>query len=165
VPTAEVAGGRIRYELGGDGPAAVLTAGGRLAFADVGVLAEQLRPVLRLLEWDRRNTGASDLYLEKASEQKRWADDLAGLIRQLGLAPAWLLGGSAGARVSYLTAVHHPDVVRGLVLWSISGGAFASQYLGYNYHVPYITAALAGGMSAVAATPFFAHRTPARQGS
>ena len=42
-------------------------------------------------------------------------------------APAWLLGGSAGARVSYLTAVRHPDVVRGLVLWSVSGGGYGAK--------------------------------------
>jgi pimeloyl-ACP methyl ester carboxylesterase len=161
VPNAEIAGRRICYELAGDGPVAVLTAGGRLAAADVAALAAGLSPRLRLLEWDRPNTGSSDLYLDRASEQMRWADDLAELLRLLDLAPAWLLGGSAGARVSYLTAVRHPDVVRGLVLWSVSGGAYASQFLGFNYHVPFITAALAGQMAAVAATPFFAERIAA----
>jgi pimeloyl-ACP methyl ester carboxylesterase len=161
VSSAEIAAGRIHYQLAADGPAAVLTPGGRLALADVDLLAARLRSRLRLLEWDRRNTGASDLYLGKASEQNRWADDLAELLRQLDLAPAWLLGGSAGARVSYLTAVRHPEVVRGLVLWSVSGGPYASQFLGFNYHVPYITAALAGGMAAVAATPFYAERIAA----
>jgi pimeloyl-ACP methyl ester carboxylesterase len=153
-----IAGGGIHFELRGTGPAAVLTPGGRMAVADVASLAGCLRPHVSLLDWDRRNTGASDLYLGRASEQLRWADDLALLLRELDLAPAWLLGGSAGARVSYLTAVRHPDVVRGLVLWSVSGGPYGSQYLGYNYHVPYIQAALLGGMPAVATTPFFAER-------
>jgi pimeloyl-ACP methyl ester carboxylesterase len=161
VSIAEIAGSRICYELAGDGPTAVLTPGGRMAAANVALLAARLRPRLRLLAWDRRNTGASDLYLDPASEQTQWADDLAELLRLLGLAPAWLLGGSAGSRVSYLTAVRHPDVVRGLVLWSVSGGAYGSQFLGFNYHVPYINAALAGGMAAVAATPFFAERIAA----
>ncbi len=161
MPTSEIGGGGIRYEVAGDGPVAVLTPGGRLAAADVAGLAARLRPQLRLLEWDRRNTGASDLYLGRTSEQMQWADDLADLLRRLGLAPAWLLGGSAGSRVSYLTAVRHPDVVRGLVLWSVSGGAYASQYLGFNYHVPFITAALAAGMDGVAATAFFSERIAA----
>jgi pimeloyl-ACP methyl ester carboxylesterase len=161
VPRTEIAGGGIRYELAGTGPAAVLTPGGRMAAAEVDALAGCLRPKLTLLDWDRRNTGASDLYLDRVSEQQRWADDLALLLRELDLAPAWLLGGSAGARVSYLTAIRHPEVVRGLVLWSVSGGTYGSQYLGYNYHVPFIQAALAGGMEAVAATPFFAERIAA----
>jgi pimeloyl-ACP methyl ester carboxylesterase len=44
------------------------------------------------------------------------------------------------------------------VLWSASGGAYGSQFLGFNYHVPYILAAQRGGMAAVAQTPFFAAR-------
>jgi len=46
----------------------------------------------------------------------------------------------AGCRVSVLAAIRHPQVVRGLALWSVSGGAYGSQVLGYQYHVPYIQA-------------------------
>lgn len=158
MPIAEIDGARIRYELGGEGPPAVLTPGGRLGLDDLSAFAGELRPHLRLLEWDRRNTGRSDLWLRDTSEQERWADDLAALLGQLGMAPAWLVGGSAGARVSYLTAVRHPEVVRGIVVWSVSGGPYGSQSLGYDYHVPYVNAALRGGMAAVAETPFFAAR-------
>jgi pimeloyl-ACP methyl ester carboxylesterase len=48
-----------------------------------------------------------------------------------------------------------------MVLWSASGGAYGSQFLGFNYHVPYIVAAQRGGMAAVAETPFFAERIAA----
>jgi len=48
-----------------------------------------------------------------------------------------------------------------MVLWSASGGAYGSQFLGYGYHVPYILAAQRGGMAAVAETPFFAERIAA----
>jgi pimeloyl-ACP methyl ester carboxylesterase len=161
VPVAEVDHAHIHYDVAGEGPLAVVTAGGRNGMEGIASLALGLHSELRVLEWDRRNTGASDLYLGKPSEQAQWADDLANLLRRLNLAPAWLLGGSAGARVSYLTAVRHPDVVRGLVLWSVSGGTYGSQYLGYNYHVPYVNAALLGGMEAVALTPFFAERIAA----
>ena len=60
-----------------------------------------------------------------------------------------------------LTAIRHPEVVRALILWSVSGGAFGSQVLGYQYHVPFIQAAQRGGMAAVAETPFFAERIEA----
>jgi pimeloyl-ACP methyl ester carboxylesterase len=79
-------------------------------------------------------------------------------LRRLELAPAFLAGASAGARVSYLTAVRHPDVVAGLVLWSVSGGPYGSQNLGYDYHVPFINTALRGGVEAVADMPFFRER-------
>ena len=90
-----------------------------------------------------------------------WADDLAGLLRDLDLGPAWLAGASAGARVSYLSALRHPDMARGLLLWSVSGGPYASQVLGYQYHTPFINEALRAGMAAVAATAFFSERIAA----
>jgi pimeloyl-ACP methyl ester carboxylesterase len=121
----EIYGAHVHYELTGAGIPDVLTAGDRNAMDGVAPLALQTRSDLRLLESDRRNTGESDLYLRKSSEKIQWADDLAMVLRRLELAPAWLFGGSAGARVSYLTAVRHPDVVRGLGLWSISGGGMA----------------------------------------
>ena len=153
--------GRIRYRLGGEGPAAVLTPGGRLGMDDVAVMADALRPHFRLLEWDRRNTGQSDLWFGPGSEQGHWADDLAELLDVLGLGPTWLLGGSGGARVSYLTAARHHSHARGLVLWSLSGGPYASQNLGHDYHRPFIDAAIRAGMEGVAETPFFAARLAA----
>jgi pimeloyl-ACP methyl ester carboxylesterase len=161
MPVAEIDGGHVRYRLSGEGPAAVLTPGGRAGMDDLDGFVATMRGELRLVEWDRRNTGGSDLWLGPASEQARWVDDLAELLTRLDLAPAWLLGGSAGARVAYLTALRHPELVRGLVLWSVSGGPYGSQVLGYDYHVPYINAARRAGMAAVAATPHFAARIAA----
>jgi pimeloyl-ACP methyl ester carboxylesterase len=154
-------GCRIRYRVEGEGPPAVITPGGRAAMDDVTVMAEALRPHFRLLEWDRRNAGASDVWFGPESEQRRWADDLAILLDEVGFERPWVMGGSAGARVSYLTAIRHPDHVGGLVLWSVSGGAYGSQNLGHDYHRPFIDAAIRGGMAAVAATPFFAARIAA----
>ncbi|MBI3744867.1 MAG: alpha/beta hydrolase, partial [Chloroflexi bacterium] len=52
-------------------------------------------------------------------------------------------------------------VVKALTLWSVSGGPFASQVLGHDYHVPFMRAAQMGGMAAVAKTVFFAERIQA----
>ena len=49
----------------------------------------------------------------------------------------------------------------GLVVWSVSGGPYASQNLGYEYHVPFINEASRGGMEALALTPFFQERIEA----
>lgn len=153
----------IHYEITGEaGPRIVLTPGGRESREPLAPLVAELAKAARVLTWDRRNTGAADLYFGGAgSEQEIWADDLAELLTGTGFGPAWLAGGSAGCRVALLTAIRHPEVAKGLVLWSASGGAYGSQFLGFQYHVPYIMAAQRAGMAAVAETPFFAARIAA----
>ena len=152
-------GASLHYDIAGDGPPMALTPGGREGRKVLGQLVTELTQHFRLLTWDRRNTGASDLcFDETRSEQAIWAGDLAELVHALDMAPAWIAGGSAGCRVSLNAALHDEAIGRGLVLWSASGGAYGSQFLGFNYHVPYILAAQAGGMQAVSETPFFAER-------
>lgn len=158
----EIEGCRIWYELIGDGPLLALTPGGRAEMDAVRPLGEQLAGRCRVLLWDRRNAGRSDVFVEGGrAESEVWADDLATLLDHVALGPAYLAGGSAGCRVSLLTAIRHPRSARGLILWSASGGPYGCQYLGFNYHVPYIIAAQAGGMQAVLKTPFFAERVAA----
>ena len=159
--TIVIDGCEIHYEIDGSGPLVVLTPGGRLGGQAVHATADALAQHHRVVLWDRRNTGFSHVWFGTEAEQHVWADDLATLLLRLDLGPAWLAGASAGARVSYLTALRHPGVVRGLVLWSVSGGPYASQVLGYQYHTPFINEALRGGMEAVAATPFFEERISA----
>jgi pimeloyl-ACP methyl ester carboxylesterase len=161
MPTTVLDDCEIHYELIGEGSTVVLTPGGRLGGAAVRATADMLAERHRVLLWDRRNTGSSSVWFGAEPEQLVWADDLAVLLRRLELAPAYLVGASAGSRVSYLTALRHPDVAAGLVLWSVSGGPYASQNLGYEYHVPFIIEARRGGMDGVAATPFFRERIEA----
>lgn len=166
--TITIDGASIHYESFGSGPALVLTPGGRMEKEVLRPLARALADRCHVVTWDRRNTGASDLYLGgERSELEVWADDLAELVRQLGIAPAYLGGGSAGCRVTLAAAVRHPTVVRGLLLFQASGGPYTAQNLGYQYHVPYVQAAHRGGMAAVAETPHFAERiekNPAARG-
>src|SRR5262245_710221 len=159
--TTVIDGCTIRYDLSGEGAPLVLTPGGRAGLDDVRPLGDRLAERHRVLQWDRRNAGASDVWIGDGYEQEVWADDLAELLRRTDMAPAYVTGGSAGARVSLLVAIRHPEVVKGLVLWSVSGGPYASQNLGYQYHTPFINEALRAGMEAVAATPFFAERIAA----
>ena len=89
----------LRYRLRGDGPLIALTPGGREPGEGVAALADDLARGATVLTWDRRNAGASDVWFGGESEQAFWADDLSDLIQSLGKVPAWLAGGSAGARV------------------------------------------------------------------
>ncbi len=156
-------GRAIRYRVTGDGVPVVLTPGGRLGMDALGSLAAALGDEIRLIQWDRSNAGASDIWLGERSEQLQWTDDIADLLGHLGIDDAVFIGGSAGARLAYLTAIHRPEVVRATVQWSVSGGHYSSQLLGYQYHTPFIEAAIRGGMKAVADTLHFQELITANQ--
>lgn len=161
MPTFTTSDGcELKYWVRGEGPLVVLTPGGREKAAVVDALAEALSEHACVVSWDRRNSGASDVFFGGAplSESEIWAEDLADFVAHLGRGPAWLAGGSAGCRTSVISALRRPEAARGLILWSASGGPYASQFLGFSYHVPYIMAAQAGGMEAVIATPYWADR-------
>ena len=159
MPTIEIDGVNIEYRVYGEGVPVFLVAGRRQGRDAFRPLARAMGDRVQVILWDRPNTGESDLYLKaEPSEQEAWADMGAELARRLELSPAYFGGGSAGCRNAVMTAIRHPDVVRGLLLFMATGGPFACQNLGYSYHTPYIRAAQTGGMQAVAQTPHFAER-------
>jgi len=157
--TVDIDGTTIAYELIGEGRPWVVTPGGRFTKEAPGVreLADALAAHgQRVLIWDRPNTGASDICFTGASESEMQADHLAGLLRALDLAPAVIVGGSGGARVSLLAAARHPDVAEKLAVWWISGGIFGLLTLAMVYCGESIRAAWQGGMEAVVALPEWA---------
>lgn len=160
MPKVNVGGVNIAYELiGGGKRAAVITPGGRFSKDTPGVreLAHEIaKGGFRVLIWDRPNCGESDLCFRGKSESILNADTLAGLLRAVDLAPALVIGGSAGSRVSLLTAIRDPAVVERLFLLWISGGAVGLASLAYFYCHDPLAAAAMGGMAAVAALPGFA---------
>jgi pimeloyl-ACP methyl ester carboxylesterase len=168
MPVAKVRGANINYEVLGDrGPFVALSPGGRRDLAGVRYLAEPIaRAGFRVLLHDRRNCGASDVVLEgDEAEYEIWADDLAELLRQLGAAPAFVGGTSSGCRLALMVYLRHPLVVRGLLLWRVTGGAFAAQRLAQNYYGQYVEAAEKGGMAAVCETDHFRERILANAGN
>jgi pimeloyl-ACP methyl ester carboxylesterase len=117
----------------------------------------------RVLLHDRRNCGASDVSFDgSASEHEVWADDLYELGKQLGALPMYVGGSSAGARLAILYAMRHPDGLRGLLLWRVTGGQEAVDRLSENYYGQFIRLAREGGMPAVAASEHFAECIEAR---
>ena len=79
--------------------------------------------------YDRRNTGKSEIGFPGQSESHEQADDLLALLKTLGTGPAYIAGCSSGSRLSLLLALHHPEVVKALLLWRVTGGAFAAKRL------------------------------------
>lgn len=158
----DINGAGLDYKIiGSDGPWVALSPGGRRAMAAVKPLAQRIAAGgYRVLIHDRRNCGASDVLLESdAAEHEVWADDLHALLTQLGALPAasgvFIGGSSSGCRMSLAFALRHPQAVRGLLLWRVTGGAFAAQRLAREYYGQYIAAAQSGGMAAVCAMPHF----------
>ena len=164
MPAFEIRGVNLRYQVLGDhGPWVALATGGRRGHKEFVPLAKKLAAAgYRVLLHDRRNTGASDVVIEGDEvEEAIWADDLDELLARLGAAPAFVGGSSSGARTSILLAIRHPETVRGLLLFRVTGGPFAAQRLPENYYGQFIRAAREGGMAAVCATQQYQERIAA----
>jgi len=165
MPVAKVRGVNINYEvLGNHGPWMALSPGGRRALDSVKGLAQQLAGHgYRVLIHDRRNCGVSDIVIGgEQSEYETWADDLHELLRQLNAMPTIVGGSSSGCRLSLTFALKYPHAVRALLLWRVTGGAFAAARLTENYYDKYIRAAREGGMAAVCELDHFKERIEAK---
>ena len=121
MPRINVNGVNLAYEIFGEGPPIVWTPGGWSPRDDFVYLhAKRLSPNYKVLLWDRRNCGASDLAIEDApSEYYLWSDDLHHLLNALNMSPAYVAGGSAGHIVSLLMAHRYPQDVKGLILFDV----------------------------------------------
>ena len=164
--TALINGCNIWYEMAGSGQAIIFTPGGRSPGSMMRTIADEMSSSYRTVIHDRRNCGASDVVISgEGSDQEIWADDMAEMIRQLGVGPAYLSGWSSGCRLSILTAIRYPELVKGLLLGWVTGGATAAERLAHQYYGQFIEAAEAGGMEAVASTEFFAERIAENPGN
>jgi pimeloyl-ACP methyl ester carboxylesterase len=158
MPVATVRGVEINYELLGErGPWVALQPGGRRGLDGVRSLGEKIAEAgCRVLVYDRRNCGASAVSFDGGnSENEIWAEDLHALLAELDALPAYIGGSSSGCRLALLLALRHPGDVRGLLLWRVTGGAYAAERLVENYYTQFIDATRRGGMEAVCRTEHF----------
>jgi pimeloyl-ACP methyl ester carboxylesterase len=165
MPYAKVRGVNINYQvLGTTGPWVALSPGGRRDLGGIQNQAGKLAELgYRVVTFDRRNCGASDVVIDgNESEYEIWADDVHELLRQLGALPAIVGGSSSGCRTSLLFALRHPESVRALLLWRVTGGRFACERLAEEYYGQFITAARSGGMAAVCGMDHWQERIKAR---
>ena len=105
----------LHYEVSGDGPAMLFVHG---SFGDGDVWAEQARMLSdrnTCVRYDRRGHSRSTRGSAPLSAA-RHADDAAGLIEALDLAPCLLVGSSFGAVIGCEVARRHPTLLRGVVL-------------------------------------------------
>jgi pimeloyl-ACP methyl ester carboxylesterase len=112
---------------------------------------------------DRRNCGRSGLaFDEREAEDAIWAEDLHALMSQLGALPGFIGGSSSGCRTSLLFYLRHRAEVKGLLLFRVTGGAFAAKALPEKYYDLFLRAARAGGMAAVCDTDHWSERIALR---
>jgi len=165
MPLAQVRGVNMNYKVLGDhGPWVALSPGGRRDISGIELLARKVAETgHRVVVFDRRNCGASDVVIDgEDSEYEIWADDIHELLRQLGALPAFIGGSSSGCRTSLLFALRHPEAVKGLLLWRVTGGRFACERLAEEYYGQYIAAAKQGGMAKVCEMEHWKERIEAR---
>ena len=151
-----VNGVSIAYEVAGKGPPVVWTPGGWFPRCSATyVFAGRFSAHYRVLTWDRRNSGASDLAVEDAeSEWHLWADDLHALLQELDMSPAYVGGSSAGFELSLLMAYRYPQDVKGLILQDPSTDKVpdCQQPVAEARYLCIARAAERGGMEAVIET-------------
>ncbi len=160
MPIANVRGANINYEvLGTSGPWVALSPGGRRALDHVKSLARHVADAgYRVLIHDRRNCGVSDIVIGgETSEYEIWADDLYELLSQLKASPAVVGGGSSGCRLSVLFGLKYPHAVRALLLWRVTGGAFAAARTGRRHGRGVRARPLPGAHRGAAGKPRDAH--------
>ncbi len=123
MPFADVNGQKLYYEdTGGAGPPVIFSHG---LFMDHEMFAPQvaaLKGKHRVITWDERGHGRTASDSLPAFSYYDSADDLAALLRHLGISKAVLAGMSQGGFLSLRCALTHPEVVRALVLIDTQAG-------------------------------------------
>ena len=114
----------LNYVEAGDGPPVVLVHGVACGWRMWRSQIRALRPAFRVVAYDQRGHGQSTAPEEPAAySQIILADDLADLIRRLGLAPARIIGLSLGGGVALELTIRHPELVAALVLADTGPGS------------------------------------------
>lgn len=115
--TVEVNGATLAYRETGTGEPVVFVHGG---LSDLRTWQQQLPAIgesYRAISYSRRYARPNeDIRLGADDQLLPHVDDLAAFLRALDAAPAHLVGNSWGGFICLLTALHHPDLVRTLVV-------------------------------------------------
>src|SRR5512143_540206 len=117
---APVNGLQMYYEIHGTGQPLVLLHG---AFSAIGTSFGNLLPCLartrQLIAFELRAHGRPP-DIDRPLSLEQMADDVAAALRHLGIERADIFGYSMGAGVALHLVIRHPDVVRKLVLASVT---------------------------------------------
>jgi pimeloyl-ACP methyl ester carboxylesterase len=117
VPTVDVNGLRMYYEMRGDGPPLVLILGLAADVAEFSRVIDALAEHFRVLAFDNRGAGRTDKPDEPYTVEMM-ADDTIGLMSATGVERAHVVAISLGGRIAIELASRRPDLVDRLALVS-----------------------------------------------
>jgi pimeloyl-ACP methyl ester carboxylesterase len=127
MPHLDREGLMIHYEEHGRGPAILLSHGFGATLRMFDPQAEVLARRFRVIAWDMRGHGESDSPEDSAAySQDATVEDMAALLRQLGVDRAILGGMSLGGTMSLAFRQRYPERVRALILID-TGPGFKSE--------------------------------------
>jgi non-heme chloroperoxidase len=117
MPTVEVNGSALEYTESGSGTPLVLVHGSINDHRAWGAQVAALSTRYRVISYSRRYHHPNP-WMGDGSDYavSLHAEDLIALVRELEIAPAHLVGSSYGAYTALTAGLHHPDLVRTLVL-------------------------------------------------
>ena len=95
-------------------------------------------PELRVIIYDRRNLGLSEVTFGSEPQMVEEGEDLHVLIERLGVAPVMLYGMSSGARSNLIVASRYPEDIAALVIAPLTGGPLAATRLSEEYFYKYL---------------------------
>jgi pimeloyl-ACP methyl ester carboxylesterase len=111
---APVNGIELYYEIHGEGQPLILLHGGVGAIEMFGDVLPTLAQSRQVIGVDLQAHGRT-ADIDRPMSFESMADDIAALIRYLGISKADVMGYSLGGGVAIQTAIRHPDIVRKLV--------------------------------------------------
>lgn len=133
---------RVHYEVAGQGDAVLMINGLSAPAASWALQVRDLAAHFRVVTFDNRGVGETDLPPEPVYTMAQMADDAAALLRQLKIGRAHVIGASMGGTVAQELALRHPALVRSLVLactWVEADARFLhtiEAWMALAYRVP-----------------------------
>src|SRR5262245_13162065 len=115
---AIINGIRMHYEIAGAGDPVLLLSALSMPGAMWAPQVKALAPHFRVVTFDNRGVGETDLPPEPVYTMTQLADDAASLLGELKIPRAHVVGLSMGGTVAQELALRHPRLVRSLVLVS-----------------------------------------------
>ena len=114
---AQVNGLKLYFEIHGSGQPLVVLPGAYMTIEAMGELVPQLASSRLVIAVELQGHGHT-ADIERPLRYESLADDIAALLRHLGIAQADIFGYSLGGGVGLQTAIRHPEVVQKLALAS-----------------------------------------------